>query len=98
NNVSTLTDNCSIIDRTTSNESLTRGVDFYEKRASDLEIIHHLLEQESNSKNIRLLNRFLEYDLLKSCNSHVFLNSDKKQQVHYFKQLNELFNQSYIKA
>lgn len=98
NNVSTVTDNCSIIDRTTSNESLTRGVDFYEKRASDLEIIHHLLEQESNSKNIRLLNRFLEYDLLKSCNSHVFLNSDKKQQVHYFKQLNELFNQSYIKA
>ena len=50
NNVSTVTDNCSIIDRTTSNESLTRGVDFYEKRASDLEIIHHLLEQESNSK------------------------------------------------
>ena len=26
NNVSTVTDNCSIIDRTTSNESLTRGV------------------------------------------------------------------------
>ncbi|MCJ1780651.1 glycosyltransferase family 2 protein [Mammaliicoccus sciuri] len=98
NNVSTVTDNCSIIDRTTSNESLTRSIDFYEKRDSDLEIIHHLLKQESNIKNIRLLNRFLEYDLLKSCNSHVFLNSDKNQQVHYFKQLNELFNQSFIKT
>ncbi|MCD8835987.1 glycosyltransferase family 2 protein [Mammaliicoccus sciuri] len=98
NNVSTVTDNCSIIDRTTSNESLTRSIDFYEKRDSDLEIINHLLKQESNIKNIRLLNRFLEYDLLKSCNSYVFLNSDKNQQVHYFKQLNELFNQSFIKT
>lgn len=96
--VSTVTDNCSIIDRTTSNESLTTGIDFYEKRDSDLEIIQHLLKQESNTKNIRLLNRYLEYDLLKSCNSHVFLNSDKQQQVRYFKQLNELFNQSYIKS
>ncbi|MCJ0939039.1 hypothetical protein [Mammaliicoccus sciuri] len=35
---------------------------------------------------------------MKSCNSYVFLNSDKNQQVHYFKQLNELFNQSFIKT
>ncbi|RTX84135.1 glycosyltransferase family 2 protein, partial [Mammaliicoccus vitulinus] len=95
--VSTITDDSSFIDRTTSNQSLTKSINFYKKRESDLQIIDYLLDQEVNEKNIKLLNRFLEFDLLKSCNSFVFLNSEKTEQINYFNQISDVFNNQLIK-
>ncbi|WP_239749667.1 glycosyltransferase family A protein [Mammaliicoccus sp. O-M53] len=97
NKVSTITDDSSFIDRTTTNQSLTKSIDFYEKRDSDIHIINYLLNQETNDKILKILNRFLEYDLLKSCNSFVFLKSEKTLQLNYFKQIKEIFNHHLIK-
>ncbi|WP_426366453.1 glycosyltransferase family 2 protein [Mammaliicoccus lentus] len=91
-NVSTITESASFIDRTTSNQSLTITTNFYKKRDSDLYIIDYLLKQNNNDQNRKLIARFLEYDLLKSCNSYIFLNSNENQQLNYFSSLNKIFN------
>src|SRR5699024_6906167 len=57
-NVSTITELASVIERTTSNQSLTKTTNLYKKHNSDLYTTYYILKQNNNDKKIKLISRF----------------------------------------
>lgn len=64
-----------------NNESLTQVMTALDKRKIDLEILKRVYDQNLPiEKEIILMKRLVEYDLLKTCDSFVFIRSNEKQE------------------
>src|SRR5699024_11059416 len=64
-----------------NNESLTQVMTALDKRKIDLEILKRVYDQNLPiEKEKILMKRLVEYDLLKTCDSFVFIRSNEKQE------------------
>ncbi|WP_430790318.1 glycosyltransferase family 2 protein [Virgibacillus flavescens] len=80
--VSTLTEPICYVNRlSNNNQSLTRSTEVIEKRRADLEVFKSLLNRDLPLEFEKIvMKRLVEYDLIKSCDSMVFLNSKEKDE------------------
>jgi len=78
--VTTITDPIYFVNRLSSNSfSLTRSTDVLKKREADLHILKEVLHMSLPLKHEQVLvKRLVEYDLIKTCDSYVFLRSQEK--------------------
>ena len=85
------------INRYSDNISIVRRTHFIKKRESDLAIFDYVLDMKDKKRRDKLLLRNLEYDLLTSCNSHIFLDSSKETKVNVFEMIKTVFENVYVK-
>ncbi|WP_286229704.1 glycosyltransferase family 2 protein [Neobacillus mesonae] len=78
--VSTTVEPVYYVNRTDTNQgSLTRTTNVIDKRRSDLKVIEYIQSKSLPSeKERRILNRLYEYDIVKTFDSMLFVNSDSK--------------------
>ena len=84
------------INRYSDNVSIVRRTSFIKKRESDLAIFEYVLNMKDKKRRDKFLLRNLEYDLLTSCNSHVFLDSPKETKINIFEMIQTTFENVYI--
>ncbi|MCY1590438.1 glycosyltransferase family 2 protein [Staphylococcus pettenkoferi] len=94
--VSTITHPISYLNRKDSNHSITRQSDFKEKRQGDIQLYNDILESKNRHVKDKFLVRVLEYDVLKSCNSKLFIRSKKENQLKVFNMIKPLFEHKYV--
>lgn len=85
------------INRYSDNISIVRRTHFIKKRESDLTIFEYILNMKDKKRRDKLLLRNLEYDLLTSCNSHIFLDSPKATKINIFEIIKTAFENAYVK-
>ncbi|OIK11446.1 glycosyltransferase family 2 protein [Bacillus sp. MUM 13] len=81
------------VNRTNENsQSLTRVTNVLDKRRADLKIIKHIQEADDIGLELKktALTRLYEYDLIKTCDSRLFVNAENKED--FIEILNEAFS------
>lgn len=79
--VSTINKPVCYINRMSSNKnSLTRVTDIIDKRFADLNVLKDVVKLGLNANNKKIIiKRLLEYDLIRSCDSNLFIQSKDKE-------------------
>ncbi|GIO23406.1 glycosyltransferase family 2 protein [Oceanobacillus sp. J11TS1] len=92
NKVSTTVHPVQYVNRSDQNsKSLTKTTDVIYKRYCDLKVINYIKEKKLPvEKEKTALNRIYEYDILRTFNSMVFINSKEKEK--FFQMLNDVIN------
>lgn len=78
--VGAITEPVCYLNRLSSNSgSLTKVTDVIKKRKIDFQILEDVLQQQlPPNKEMMIVKRLIEYDFIKTCDSFVFVNSEKK--------------------
>lgn len=78
---STITAPTYYVNRLSSNSSsLTRTTDLLDKRSADMDILNYMFDKKlPMDQEKEYMKRLIEYDLVKSCDSVLFVNSEEKQ-------------------
>lgn len=95
--VSTLTDVFGYIDRTSENHSVIRQTNFIEKRKADIVFLNKVLSLPNSDFKKVFAKRIFEYDLLRYCNSNIFLKLDSKSKEWLYDSIMYFYNDDYIK-
>src|SRR5699024_3301986 len=95
--ITTIEDVVGYIDRTRDNKSLITRNKLMEKRYADYVLFNEVLLSKNNKVKEKFLLRVIEYDLLKSCKSLIFLNETEQEKVKLFKMLSNVLDTKIIK-
>lgn len=85
------------INRSSDNISIVKKTNFVQKRKSDIILFDHAINIKKKKRRDEFLLRIVEHDILKNCNSHVFLNLEDQEKKEVFEITKEIFYNEYIR-